>query len=86
MLSLTADDLQVLAKQDLLRVAQGFEVEGRASMSKPELLNALESEGVSPTDLTKRELLDVGESWGLDVRAAMSKSELVALIDSQIDQ
>jgi hypothetical protein len=83
--TLTADDLQVLAKQDLLRVAQGLEIEGRTSMSKPELLDALEDEGVTPETLTKRELLDLGESWGLDVKASMSKTELVQLIDSQTD-
>ena len=55
-------------------------------MSKPELLDALESEGVSPETLTKRELLNLGESWGLEVRASMSKAELVQLIDSQTDE
>ena len=83
--TLTADDLQVLAKPDLLRVAQGLDIEGRTSMSKPELLDALEHEGVAPTTLTKRELLDLGESWGLEVRSSMSKAELVRLIDSQTD-
>ena len=81
--NLTASDLDVLAKQDLLRIAQALDVEGRASMTKPDLLEALEGEGVSPTNLTKRELLDLGESWGLEVRASMSKAELVKLIDSQ---
>jgi hypothetical protein len=82
---LTGDDLEVLAKQDLLRLAQELDVEGRASMSKPELLDALENEGVPPATLTKRELLNLGESWGLEVRASMSKAELVQLIDSHTD-
>jgi hypothetical protein len=51
-------------------------------MTKPELVDALESEGVPLGTLTKRELLTAGEHLGLDVRTAMTKQELVDLLHS----
>ena len=49
-------------------------------MSKPELVDALQQEGIGLDALTKAELLAVGSGHGLDVRTSMSKSELIAAI------
>ena len=49
-------------------------------MSKPELVDALEQEGVGLDALTKAELLAVGTGHGIDLRTSMSKNELIAAI------
>jgi hypothetical protein len=49
-------------------------------MSKPELVDALEREGVGLDALTKAELVAVGTGRGIDVRTSMSKNELIAEI------
>jgi hypothetical protein len=50
-------------------------------MSKPELVDALEHEGVGLDALTKRQLLNLGEGRGLEVRASMTKRELITTIN-----
>jgi hypothetical protein len=72
--------LETLTKQDLLGLAEGFELEGRSSMSKPELVGALEEQGVGLDALTKRELLIIGEGDGIEVRSSMTKGELIDAI------
>jgi hypothetical protein len=72
--------LKVLTRQELLVLAEEADVEGRSSMSKPKLVDALEQEGVGLDALTKAELLAVGTGHGLDVRTSMSKNELIAAI------
>ena len=47
-------------------------------MNKPELVDALEQEGVGLDALTKAELLAVGTGHGIDVRTSMN--ELIAAI------
>jgi hypothetical protein len=74
--------LAALPKRDLVDLARGFEVEGGTSMTKPELIDVLQSEGVSLGSLTKRELLTAGEHLGLGVRRAMTKQELVDVLHS----
>jgi hypothetical protein len=74
--------LAALPKQDLVDLARGLELEGGPSMTKPELVDVLESEGVSLEVLTKRELLTAGEHLGLEVRRTMTKQELVDTLHS----
>lgn len=80
---LTAEELQMLRKKDLLKVARDVDVEAPSSTTKPELADVLEDEGISTADLTKRELVRLAESKGLEARASMSKSELLELIGSE---
>ena len=61
-------------------LAEEADVEGRSSMSKPKLVDALEQEGVGLDALTKAELLAVGAGHGIDVGTSMSKNELIAAI------
>ena len=70
----------MLTKQELLGLAEAADIEGRSSMSKPELVDALKQEGVGLDALTKAELLAVGAGHGIDVRTSMSKNELIAAI------
>ena len=49
-------------------------------MSKPELVDALQQEGVGLDALTKAQLLAVGDGHGVEVRTSMSKNELIAAI------
>jgi hypothetical protein len=69
-----------LNKQDLLALAEEADVEGRTSMSKPDLVRALQREGLRLDAMTKRELLAIGEEQGMDVRASMTKSELISAV------
>ena len=61
-------------------LAEEADVEGRSNMSKPELVDALQQEGIGLDALTKAELVAVGTGHGLEVRASMSKNELIAAI------
>jgi hypothetical protein len=70
----------VLTKQELLGLAEEADVDGRSSMSKPELVDALQQDGVGLDALTKAELVAVGTGHGIEVRTSMSKNELIAAI------
>jgi hypothetical protein len=72
--------LESLTKQDLLRLADVADLEGRSSMNKPELVGALAKQHISLADLTKQELLAVGEERGADVKTSMTKTELIAAL------
>lgn len=59
-------------KEELLEQARELNVEGRSSMSKDELAEAVESE----ESVTKEELLERAREAGVEGRSSMSKDEL----------
>lgn len=65
----TAEDV---TKAELLEQARELDVEGRSSMSKEELAEAVESE----QSLTKEELLERAREAGIEGRSSMTKDEL----------
>ena len=61
-----------VTKEELLEQARDLDVEGRSSMSKEELAQAVEAE----QSLTKEELLERARDAGIEGRSSMSKDEL----------
>jgi hypothetical protein len=61
-----------VTKEDLLERAREVNVHGRSSMSKDELVEAVETE----ESQTKEELLERAREAGIEGRSAMSKDEL----------
>jgi hypothetical protein len=59
-------------KEELLEQARELNVEGRSSMSKEELAEAVES----AESVTKEELLDRAREAGVEGRSSMTKDEL----------
>lgn len=59
-------------KEELLEQARELNVEGRSSMSKAELADAVESQ----ESVTKEELLERAREAGVEGRSSMSKDEL----------
>lgn len=79
--TLPAQYLDALTKEQLLRLAYDLEVEGQSAMSKQELIDAIvHGGGVRVSVLSKEELLRVARSTGSEVGTAMTKSELIATI------
>jgi hypothetical protein len=76
------EDLDALTKQELLRLAENVELDGRSAMNKPDLLDALSKQRLPWESLTKQDLLTIGEEKGAEVRSSMTKSELIDLIRS----
>lgn len=78
-----AGELEALTKEELLRLTESLDVEGRSSMSKSELIEAIGRQGGLKLDaLNKEELLRFGRATGSDVRASMTKDELVTTIST----
>jgi len=65
----TAEDV---TKEELLERAREVNVQGRSSMTKDELAEAVETE----ESLTKEELLDRAREAGVEGRSSMTKEEL----------
>jgi hypothetical protein len=59
-------------KEELLERARDLDIEGRSSMSKQELAEAIESE----ESVTKEELLERAREAGIEGRSSMTKDEL----------
>jgi hypothetical protein len=77
-------ELDALTKGDLLRLTDGLDIEGRSSMSKPELVDAIIREGgVELNALTREELLRLGRAVGSDVQTSMTKNDLIAVISTR---
>ena len=74
--------LTALTKQDLLRLAEQAEIDGRSAMSKPQLVGALARQHLPLDTLTKHDLLTIGEGNGADIRVSMSKDELIKAIST----
>jgi hypothetical protein len=64
-----ADDV---TKEELLEQARDLNVEGRSTMSKDELADAVEAE----QSVTKEELLERAREAGIEGRSSMTKDEL----------
>lgn len=80
------EDLDAFTKADLLRLTERLDVEGRPSMSKSELIDAIRREGGIKLDaLTKEELLRLGRATESDVRISMTKDELITAISTHGD-
>jgi hypothetical protein len=81
------EELDALTKAELLRLTESLDVEGRMSMSKSELIDAISRVGgVNLDALTKEELLRFGRTIGSDVRTSMTKDELVTAISTHEDR
>jgi hypothetical protein len=61
-----------LTKEELVERARAVKVEGRSSMSKEELTQAIEAEEA----LTKEQLLEQAQSADIEGRSSMTKEEL----------
>jgi hypothetical protein len=78
------EDLGALTKGELLRLTEDLDVEGRPSMSKSELVDAISrAGGVQLVVLTKEELLRLGRTTGSDVHTSMTKDELITVISTR---
>jgi hypothetical protein len=79
--TLSEDQYQALTKEQLLRLAGDFEVEGQYAMNKQELIHVLgRAGGVSLDALTKEELLRIARHADHDVATSMTKAELIATV------
>ncbi|MGN6175631.1 MAG: hypothetical protein ACTHPS_22175 [Streptosporangiaceae bacterium] len=77
------EDLGALTKRELLRLTEDLDVDGRSSMNKSELIDAISDEGgVKLAVLTKEELLRLGQTLGSDVHISMTKDELITVIST----
>ena len=77
------EELEALTKGELLRLTESLDVEGRSSMNKSELIEAMSRQGgLRLGALTKEELLRLGQATGSDVRTSMTKDELVTTIST----
>ena len=76
-------------KAMLAERAEELSVEGRGSMTKDELLSAIEeatdedgrAKGSSPGDRTRGELMDMARERGIDGRSGMTKDELARALE-----
>jgi hypothetical protein len=64
--------VEEVTKEELLERAREVNVQGRSSMSKEELVRAVEAE----ESLTKEELLERARQAGIEGRSSMTKEEL----------
>ena len=72
---------QALTKEQLLRLAGEFELEGEYAMNKQELIEALGREGGVPLGaLSKEELLRVARRADCDVVTSMTKDDLIGAV------
>ena len=77
------EDLGALTKRELLRLTEDLDVDGRSSMNKSELIDAIShAGGVKLAVLTKEELLRLGRTLGSDVHISMTKDELITVIST----
>ena len=68
-----------LSREDLLERAREFEIAGRSTMYKEQLVAAIESEA----HVSKEELLDRAKEAGIPGRSNMSKEELADAVRSE---
>ena len=72
--------MRALTKADLMRLAEQAEIDGRSTMSKPQLVGALARQHLPMDALTKNDLVAIGEGNGVDIRTSMTKDELIAAV------
>ena len=81
------DKLREMSKSELGDLAGDFEIEGRSSMSKDELIHALQQaampggSGDSDDEKTKQELYDEAKELHIDGRSKMDKAALEKAVE-----
>ena len=71
----------VLHKNELQRLAGDLKIDGHATMTKPDLIQAIgRKRGLHLDALTKGELLRIGRDKGSEVRASMTKDQLIGVV------
>jgi hypothetical protein len=66
-----------------MRLAEQAEIDGRSTMSKPQLVGALARQHLPMDALTKQDLVAIGEGNGVDIRTSMTKDELIAAVSTR---
>ena len=81
-----ADELRGMSKKELHDLASDFEIEGRSSMAKQELIHALQQAALpggshDDHEKTKAELYEEAKKLEVEGRSKMDKAELAAAVE-----